>query len=499
MSQHDGIISNDTGANVRSDINNALSAIFTTHSGATEPSTTYSYQLWMDTTNNVLKIRNSANSAWYTLPISPVANNTVDINGGTIDGVTIGGASAGAGTFSSLTATTADINGGTIDGATIGGSSAAAGTFTGVTVSSTSPTINFTDTNGVDYQIYANSDAFSILDSTNSEFGARFFANGASSIYHNGSEKLATTSTGINVTGTGTFDSIKIDESAAGPALHPAYITSENFGYTEYYPFDAGANQNAIRIRTTYGAGGGGRYWQTGSGGSYGSDVTGYTYTDRMVLTTSGNVLVGYSSNLDNAKLQAYSTGRAFGVITNSSSGFQDAMNISNLFNTAYYPIRFFVNGAVNNLVGSISCSTTATAYNTSSDYRLKEDWQPMSGSIDRLKNLKPVNFAWKADSTRVDGFLAHEAAEVVPEAVSGEKDAVEAIGNITDAEGNVVQEGVIEPEELTEGQVWTKTEDRPIYQGIDQSKLVPLLTAALQEAVAKIEALETRIAALED
>jgi hypothetical protein len=88
MAQHDGIISNDTGANVRSDINNALSAIFTTHSGATEPSTTYSYQLWMDTSSNVLKIRNSANSAWYTLPISPVANNTVDINGGTVDGIT---------------------------------------------------------------------------------------------------------------------------------------------------------------------------------------------------------------------------------------------------------------------------------------------------------------------------------------------------------------------------------------------------------------------------
>jgi hypothetical protein len=88
MSQHDYIISNDTGANVRSDLNNALGAIATVNSGATEPSTTYAYQLWMDTANNVLKMRNSANSAWYTLPISPVANNTVDINGGTVDGIT---------------------------------------------------------------------------------------------------------------------------------------------------------------------------------------------------------------------------------------------------------------------------------------------------------------------------------------------------------------------------------------------------------------------------
>jgi hypothetical protein len=117
--------------------------------------------------------------------------------------------------------------------------------------------------------------------------------------------------------------------------------------------------------------------------------------------------------------------------------------------------------------VGNISVTTTNTAYNTSSDYRLKEDVQPMVGSVDRLMALKPVNFAWKVDGSRVDGFLAHEAQEVVPECVTGEKDAV-------DDEGN------------------------PQYQGIDQSKIVPLLVAALQEALTKIEALEARVAALE-
>ena len=112
---------------------------------------------------------------------------------------------------------------------------------------------------------------------------------------------------------------------------------------------------------------------------------------------------------------------------------------------------------------GSISITTTATAYNTSSDYRLKEDWQPILGAITRLNQLKPVNFAWKVDGSRVDGFLAHEAQDVVPEAVTGTKDAV-------DAEG------------------------KPEYQGIDQSKLVPLLTAALQEAVAEINSLKARL-----
>jgi hypothetical protein len=116
--------------------------------------------------------------------------------------------------------------------------------------------------------------------------------------------------------------------------------------------------------------------------------------------------------------------------------------------------------------VGSISVTTTNTAYNTSSDYRLKENVVDLDGAIDRLKRL-PVhrfNFIVEPD-TVVDGFIAHEVQDIVPEAITGEKDAV-------DDEGN------------------------PEYQGIDQSKLVPLLTAALQEAVAKIESLEARLTA---
>ena len=118
--------------------------------------------------------------------------------------------------------------------------------------------------------------------------------------------------------------------------------------------------------------------------------------------------------------------------------------------------------------VGNISVTSTATAYNTSSDYRLKENITPLTGAIDRLSQIPVHRFNFKADPTKtVDGFIAHEAQAVVPEAVTGTKDAVDADGN-------------------------------PIYQGIDQSKLVPLLTAALQEAIAKIETLEAKVAALE-
>jgi hypothetical protein len=118
--------------------------------------------------------------------------------------------------------------------------------------------------------------------------------------------------------------------------------------------------------------------------------------------------------------------------------------------------------------VGSISVTTTATAFNTSSDYRLKENVVPLIGAVDRLNQLQVHRFNFIADPDKtVDGFIAHEAQAVVPECVTGTKDAVDADGN-------------------------------PVYQGIDQSKLVPLLTAALQEAIGRIETLEAKVAALE-
>ena len=112
--------------------------------------------------------------------------------------------------------------------------------------------------------------------------------------------------------------------------------------------------------------------------------------------------------------------------------------------------------------IGSITMTNSATAYNTTSDYRLKENVVDMTGSVDRLKQLKPSRFNFITDgpSKTVDGFIAHEVSSVVPEAIAGIKDAVDAENNI-------------------------------IPQGIDQSKLVPLLVGAIKELTARIEALE--------
>ena len=114
-------------------------------------------------------------------------------------------------------------------------------------------------------------------------------------------------------------------------------------------------------------------------------------------------------------------------------------------------------------VVGTILTSSGSTSYNTSSDYRLKENVTYEFDATSRLKQLKPCRFNFKIDADKTkDGFLAHEVQTIVPEAVSGEKDAVDADGNI-------------DP------------------QGIDQSKLVPLLVKTIQELEARITALESK------
>jgi len=212
-----------------------------------------------------------------------------------------------------------------------------------------------------------------------------------------------------------------------------------------------------------------------------------------MRIDSSGNLLVGttnpaYSSDKI-AIVPTASNGTGIGVaVGNFNSKGIGIYNGYTATGTAT-AIEFQDHASITR--GSITVTTSATAYNTSSDYRLKEDWQPMTGASDRVLALKPCNFAWKADGSRVDGFLAHEAQAVVPEAVTGTKDAMrteeyEVSPAVYDDEGNLVSDAVM------------GTRSVPVYQGIDQSKLVPLLTAALQEALTEIADLKARVTALE-
>jgi hypothetical protein len=173
--------------------------------------------------------------------------------------------------------------------------------------------------------------------------------------------------------------------------------------------------------------------------------------SERMRITSGGNLNIGRTSDLAiTPRVSIESANFGVGINTTNGGAGNEAM-------------RFYNAGTP---VGTISTDGSSTAYNTSSDYRLKENVVSLTGAIDRLNDLQVRRFNFIADPDHtVDGFIAHEAQAVVPECVTGEKDAVDADGN-------------------------------PVYQGIDQSKLVPLLTAALQEALQKIEDLEGRLTA---
>ena len=219
--------------------------------------------------------------------------------------------------------------------------------------------------------------------------------------------------------------------------------------------------------------------------------------SERVRVNGNGNFSIGTTG--DHQKLYVYGSHHSEnGLVklhTSNGSGAADIM--------------FFMDGN-NHDCGEIylDASANTVAYNTSSDYRLKENEVAISDGIDRVKKLKPYRFNWisKPDQT-VDGFFAHEVQGIVDEAITGEKDAMKTANNVVvNADGTVERHDVTK-EDWEQGKIdgvyandstWEATKQVIKRQSIDQSKLVPLLTAALQEAVTKIEALEARVTTLE-
>lgn len=174
-------------------------------------------------------------------------------------------------------------------------------------------------------------------------------------------------------------------------------------------------------------------------------------FTTAMTLDASGNLLVGLT-------VDSYTPAKGVSMFSGNSS--RVAVGHENGTSSGDYYHSFAYNST---LIGSISQNgTTGVLYNTSSDYRLKESVKPISGGLARVNALKPSVYNWKSDGSTGEGFLAHELAEVVPAAVSGEKDAMNADGSIKS-------------------------------QGIDMSRVVPILVAAIQELTARVQTLEAR------
>jgi len=259
--------------------------------------------------------------------------------------------------------------------------------------------------------------------------------------------------------------SVDVSTQAGGSGYKALQIESDEGGQLNFDHNDAGTGSTLGQINfqragevvaeiegVTDGATDNGRL-------SFRTQPDGGALTERMRIDHDGNVLVGTTSSFGTSGI----TLGANNVLYSAAAG----QNVANFqrYTSDGELVRF---GREGTTVGSITVSSSATAFNTSSDYRLKENVTNVTDGITRVKQLSPKRFNFIADAdTTVDGFLAHEAQTVVPEAITGTKDEVDDNGDA-------------------------------VMQQIDQAKLVPLLTAALQEAIAKIETLETKVAALE-
>ena len=233
------------------------------------------------------------------------------------------------------------------------------------------------------------------------------------------------------------------------------------------------------------------------------------TVTEHMRISNTGMVSLGTTAQNGGGwteRLQvagnstrsncAFFTGYGGSAVTGfKTGGHSGAVNFAIFYNNN--------DTAVGSIQISNATSGTSVSYNTSSDHRLKEnvtyDWDGLT----KLKQLKPAQFNFKTDpDTTIDGFLAHEAQTVVPEAVTGTHNETEDVSNaVLNALGNVIDEGVTEDEWKAgkEGEepkyaadtTWKAEHTKDVYQGIDQSKLVPLMVKAIQELEAKVKALE--------
>ena len=399
MAQHDYVIDNATGANVRADINSALLAISSNNSGSSAPSTTYATQFFADTTNSLLKLRNTSNNAYVNL-FTLAGGVSVDAASTFNEDVTFTGATSGRNVFFDKSEDRFEF----LDNA-----KAAFGTDADLSIFHDGSN-SYISEQGTG-SLVLKSNTIDITNAAQDEFIQRMFENSSVEIYFDSSRKFQTKTTFLELgSEAGSTDVVFIDSSH-----------SSNTKPHMDFRLDA--------------------------------DLT-------VRFDSGGRVLVGgiTANNVSgsDARFQvSYAKTSQFGIHIRPSDN-----------NTGGGQPMLFQNQAGTS-IGSISADASNVAFNTSSDYRLKENVVAISDGITRLKTLKPSRFNFKINPSKtVDGFLAHEVT-AVPEAITGTKDEVDSDNN-------------------------------PVYQGIDQSKLVPLLVAAVQEAIVKIETLETKVASLE-
>jgi len=566
MAQHDYVIDNSTGANVRADINSVLQAIASNNSGSSAPSTTYAFQLFANTTTSKLQIRNAANNAFVDLlsldgsilladgsASSPSLSFSDDTNTGIFSSAadTLNIATGGTERFVVDSSGRVGINGSGVNGmlevrASGGGGNTQLTAVFGANEGTTAGTLTNNNDKAarIGFNHYSTSEepfcfvsAGSGSSANNIAFGGGTSAmNAATSLtFHTaantttttGTQRMSIDSSGRVLVGTSTpvmnesgFNEIVLAGKSEGAGIHladdnnnvqagmftsdvssafvirtitnnPMFFRTNN---TERMRIAADgkvhigltngtgqfnvknqndSTQNAFEIYNDNGVRNA-AFSQNSSG-----DATLDLRTNAPLQTvliqsngnshfSGGNLGIGTSSpdhllhcvaTSSVMKIDHTSSGDTTGIVMRHARG--------NLSGFSGKIISF--TGNSNTEVGTIRIGLSSTSYNTSSDYRLKENATAISDGITRLKTLKPYKFNWINDDTNtlIDGFFAHEVSSAVPEAITGIKDAV-----------------------ATEDTTESKKGD-PIYQQIDQSKLVPLLVAAVQELIGKVEALE--------
>jgi hypothetical protein len=289
----------------------------------------------------------------------------------------------------------------------------------------------------------------------------------------------------------------------AAPQTAPYYnndnplLTVHKASGSAILPIVAAANTSSAILHLNQS---GNRYWRMSaiSGGAltFGGKQpgSGAAESEAMRILTDGDVRIGTTGTVYSSgeKMSLYhSGGQGLGIKTAGATSYQPLGLWNEASGTAVL-VRFAV-GSGGSGAGEINSNGTTTVYAQPSDYRLKENIVPMPSSIERVKALNPIRFNMIAnpENTTVDGFIAHEVQEIVPEAVSYEKDGLkeeeyEITPEVLDEDGNVVTEAV-----------WG-TRTVPEYQQMDASKLIPIMVKAMQEQQTIIDDLKSRLEALE-
>ena len=451
-------VANASGAAVRSDLNNIFQAVVTLNSGTSEPSTMYPFMIWVDTTNNVVKMRNGANDAWLTMPFAMNASNSVDINAGTIDGVSLGATSA---------ITSAVISGDlTVDTSTLKVDSANNRVGIGA---SPSFHVDIQKSLSETYSASARPTALTRIYNTNTadnnhatlEFGTEPTSGNGGVAY------IGSTVTGSNLadlffgtrTGASTFAThmtIKSDGKTGINTTSPSQLLHvSDTGSAGIYLEADSDNVNEDHVALFHmSSDGGATYHKLGTN----NNNHGYINvsealiferqgSEKMRMDSSGRLLVGATSvYIDSTDKLVVSGGRIAATVASAQSG---AFNRNTSTGDI---IALLYNGSGK---GSISTDGSNVAYNTSSDARLKNVLGKAKG-LDIVNQLNPVHFEWKETGKTQDGLIAQEVEPLIPESVS--------------------------------------TNEQTGFYEMDYSKLVTPLIKAVQEQQEQIEELKQQI-----